>query len=131
MAWIDAYNVKVGTGIILDGVPCATKSIDISKSGKHGASKCRIEAVGILDGKKRIVAVPGAERFETPMIEKRKGQILSVNKDQKIASVMDLETFETTDIPISEDALADIEENKNAEYWVVSGKTIIKRIINN
>jgi translation initiation factor 5A len=130
MAWIDAYNVKVGTNILLDGVPCVTKSIDISKSGKHGASKCRIEAVGIIDDKKRIVAVPGSERFETPMIEKRKGQVLTVNRDQKLASVMDLENFETTDIQISEEALSDIEENKNAEYWVVEGKKIIKRVIN-
>jgi translation elongation factor P/translation initiation factor 5A len=64
------------------------------------------------------------------MIEKRKGQVLTVNRDQKLASVMDLENFETTDIQISEEALSDIEENKNAEYWVVEGKKIIKRVIN-
>ena len=97
---IDAYCVKVGTTISIDGVACSVKSIDISKSGKHGASKCRIEAVGIIDDKKRIVAVPGAERFEVPMIEKRKAQLLSYDKLKKTASVMDLENFETIEIPV-------------------------------
>jgi translation initiation factor 5A len=126
--WVDAYNVKTGTSIIIDGVACSIKSIDISKSGKHGASKCRIEAIGIVDDKKRIVAVPGSERFEVPMIEKRRAQVLSVNKDTGMASIMDLETFETTEVKISNDVLQDIEENRNVEYWDVDGKKIIKRL---
>ena len=45
---IDATEAKVGTNIIVDGMPCTVKSIDISKTGKHGHAKCRIEAVGII-----------------------------------------------------------------------------------
>ena len=51
---INATEVRVGTAIIIDGAPCIVKSIDISKTGKHGHSKARIEAVGIIDNKKRV-----------------------------------------------------------------------------
>jgi len=125
---IDAVNVKVGNNIIVDGVSCTVKSIDISKSGKHGASKCRIEAVGITDDKKKIVAVPGSERFEIPMIEKRRAQVLSFDKLKGTASIMDLENFETIEAKISEELLKDLEENRNVEYWDVDGKKIVKRL---
>lgn len=125
---IDANNVKVGTNIIIDGTSCSVKNIDISKSGKHGASKCRIEAVSIIDDKKKIIAVPGSERFEIPMIEKRRAQVLSIDKNKGTASIMDLETFESIDVQMSNDVLNEIEENRNVEYWDVEGKKIIKRI---
>ena len=41
---------------------------------------------------------------------------------------MDLETFETIEVKISEDVLQDIEENRNVEYWNVDNKKIIKRL---
>lgn len=126
--WIDAYNVRVGTTISIDGVACSVKNIDISKSGKHGASKCRIEAIGVIDDKKRIVAVPGSERFEVPMIEKRRAQVLSFDKLKSTASVMDLENFETIEIPVAQDIVNEMQENRNVEYWDVDGKKIIKRL---
>lgn len=129
MAWIESTSIKPGTNIIIDGSACLVKNIDISKSGKHGASKCRIEAIGIVDGKKRVIAIPGTERFETPMIEKRRAQILSVNKQEAKASIMDLENFETFDAQIDPDVQEQIEENRNAEYWLIEGRKIIKRLL--
>ncbi len=126
---VDANNVKCGNSIIIDGVACTVKNIDISKSGKHGASKCRIEAIGIIDDKKKIIAVPGSERFEVPMIEKKRAQVLGVNKETGMANIMDLETFESSEIKVASDLLSDIVENQNVEYWDVEGKRIIKRLI--
>ncbi len=123
---VDATAIKVGTTINIDGNPCVVRSIDISKSGKHGASKCRIEAVGILDEKKRVVAVPGHERFEVPLIEKRKGQILSVT--DKKASLMDLESFETIEIDVTDELKEELKENDTVEYWVIEGRKLIKRL---
>ncbi len=123
---IDALDAKEGTAIIIEGAPSIVRAIDISKTGKHGASKCRIEAIGIIDNKKRIVAVPGHERFEVPMIEKRRGQILSVSGN--IAIIMDSESFENFDVPIGEDSRNEVQEGKQAEYWIVNGVKIIKRI---
>lgn len=123
---IDATEAKPGVTLMIDGLAYVVRNMDISKTGKHGASKVRFEAVGILDGKKKVVAVPGHERFEVPEIKKLKGQVLSVNNDK--ANIMDLETFETLDILIDEDLRNDLKENDNIEYWEIEGGAkIIKR----
>jgi len=122
---INATEAKIGTNIIIEGAPCSVRSQDISKTGKHGASKVRIEAIGLLDDKKRVIAIPGHERFEVPLIEKKKGQVLSVGDN---ASVMDLDSFETIDIQISSDLREQIKEEAQVEYWIIDGVKIIKRV---
>ncbi|MEK6873294.1 MAG: translation initiation factor IF-5A [Nanoarchaeota archaeon] len=126
---IDATLAKVGTTIMLENEPCTVRSFDISKTGKHGHAKVRIEAIGIFDGKKRVIVRPGHERFEVPMINKRKAQVLSVNGNQ--ASVMDLESFETLDllIPQDEELQSGIKEEAQVEYWEIEGKKAIKRLL--
>ena len=74
---IYATELRSGGFAILDNVLCVVKSIDISKTGKHGHAKVRIEAIGIIDGKKHITIMPGSERVKVPIIEKRKAQVLS------------------------------------------------------
>lgn len=123
---INATEVRVGTNIIVEGIPCAVKSIDVSKTGKHGHAKCRIEAVGIINGVKKVFVIPGHDRVEVPIVDKRKGQILS--KADGKASVMDLENFETLEIPCPDKEVFDeLEENGNCEYWDVEGEKIIRR----
>ena len=122
---INATDAKLGTSIIIDDEPCTVKSLDISKTGKHGASKARIEAIGIFDNKKRVIAVPGHERFEVPLINKLKGQVLSVQDDK--VSLMDLESFETIDAQIDENIKQELKEGDSIEYWEISGRRIIKR----
>lgn len=124
---INATEAKSGTTIMIEGDAFTVRSIDISKSGKHGASKCRIEAIGVFSGKKKIIAVPGSERFEVPMIEKRKAQVLSVSDGK--ASVMDLENFETIDMTYSEEVAGSIEPDKQVEYWDVEGQKSIMRVM--
>lgn len=124
---IDATQAKTGTNILIDGEACVVKSNDISKTGKHGASKCRIEAVAIISGKKKVVAVPGHERFEVPLIDKRKAQVLTV--DGSSASIMDMENFETIDVQISEDVMEEVVAEKQVEYWDIEGEKIIKRVL--
>ena len=121
---INATEAKPGANILIDGEPYTVKKVDVSKTGKHGASKCRIEAEGIITNSKKIIAVPGHERFEVPMVDKRKGQVLSLG--EKI-SVMDLENFETLEIQCDEEIKNEIEENSNVEYWDIEGRKIIKR----
>ncbi len=123
---ISATEAKPGANIIIDGDAYTVKKIDTSKTGKHGASKCRIEAVGIANGQKKIIAVPGHERFEVPMIDKRKGQVLSMGAGNKV-SIMDLESFETLEIDCDEEVRNELQENSNVEYWDVEGQKIIKR----
>ncbi|MFH1801315.1 MAG: translation initiation factor IF-5A [archaeon] len=122
---IDATEVKVGTNILIEKEPYTVKKIDISKTGKHGHAKCRIEASGIINGQKKVFVVPGHDRFEVPMIYKKKGQVLSILEGK--VSVMDLENFETLEVPCTEEIKSELQENSNVEYWDVEGVLIIKR----
>lgn len=121
---ISATEAKPGTNILLDGEPYIVKKVDISKTGKHGAAKCRIEAAGIINNSKKIIAVPGHERFEVPMVDKRKAQVLSMGDK---VSIMDLESFENFEIDCDEEIKKELGENSNVEYWDIEGRKIIKR----
>ena len=121
---INATELKVGTNVNVEGEPCTVKKIDISKTGKHGHSKARVEAVGIISGVKKVFVVPGHERVEVPLVEKKKGQVLSIGDK---VSIMDLESFETLEVNCPDDIKAELEENFNVEYWDVEGEKIIKR----
>ncbi len=123
---INATELKVGTNVNVEGEPCTVKKIDISKTGKHGHSKARVEAVGIISGVKKVFVVPGHERVEVPLVEKRKGQVLSIGNK---VSIMDLESFETLEVACPDDIKAGLEENSNVEYWDVEGEKVIKRKI--
>ena len=123
---INATEAKVGTNIIVDGESCTVRKVDISKTGKHGHAKCRIEAVGIISGNKKVFVVPGHDRLEVPLVDKRKGQVLS--KGDKSASIMDLETFETIDISCPDESVFnELEEGGNCEHWDIEGEKLIKR----
>lgn len=124
---IHATGAKPGTTILVDGDACTVRSNDISKTGKHGASKCRIEAISVFTGKKKIVAVPGDTRFDVPNIDKRKAQVLSITENT--ASVMDLESFETLELVYAEDIKEEIAPEKQVEYWDVEGKKAIMRVL--
>ena len=121
---INATEARVGTNILIDGKPYTIKKIDISKTGKHGHSKARIEATGIMGDNKKVFVIPGHDRLEVPLINKKKGQVLSIGEN---ASVMDLESFETIEIACPKDLESELKENDNVEYWDIEGQKIIKR----
>ena len=121
---INATEARVGTNIIVDGEPCTIKKIDVSKTGKHGHSKVRVEATSIISGQKKVFVVPGHDKLEVPLVNKRKGQVLSIGDK---VSVMDLENFETIEVACPDELKQELTENCNAEYWDVEGKKIIKR----
>jgi len=122
-----AHSSKPGSVIMVDNEACTVKTNDISKTGKHGASKCRIEAVEIFSGKKKVIAVPGDTKFDVPLIEKKRAQVLSVTETS--ASVMDLESFETLDVPFDEEIKDQIAPEKQVEYWDIEGKKAVMRVL--
>ncbi len=123
---INATEAKIGTNILIESESYTVKKIDVSKTGKHGHAKCRIEAVGIINRQKKVFVIPGHERFEVPEVRKNKAQVLS--KGDKKASIMDLTSFETFDVDCPEEEVFNsLEENSNCEYWDIEGKKIIKR----
>jgi translation elongation factor P/translation initiation factor 5A len=59
------------------------------------------------------------------MVDKRKAQVLSTG--ESTVSIMDLESFETIDVPCSEEIKSTLEANDNVEYWDIEGQKIVKR----
>jgi len=101
--------------------------MDISKTGKHGHAKVRFEAISIMTGKKKVQVIPGHDKFEVPMINKRQGQVLSVSGST--ASVMDSESFENLDLAVPEDLKEEVVSGVSVEYWDVEGDKLIKKIL--
>ncbi|MBS3108679.1 translation initiation factor IF-5A [Candidatus Woesearchaeota archaeon] len=123
---VQASSIKEGNYVVFDGIACIVKSIQKSKTGKHGSSKCRMEAISIIDSRKIIKIVPGSDNLEVPIIEKKSAQVLSVHGD--IANIMDTETFETFDIKIPEDLKDNVVEGIQVVYWTILGEKIIKQV---
>lgn len=129
----DLGSLKIGSYILLphtdqpSGEPCKIIEYDTSKPGKHGAAKARIVGQGIFDGKNRPHVGPVSMQIHIPMINKRVGQIISINGDT--TQVMDSETFETIDIGLIDDEIkGKIVNGLNVEYWVVMQYTKIMSI---
>ncbi len=121
-----ATGIKEGNYVIFDNIACVVKSVQKSKTGKHGSAKCRIEAVGIIDGRKIIKIVPGSDNIDVPIIEKRSAQVLSVHDN--MANAMDTETFETFDLKIIDDLKDDVVEGVQVIYWTILGEKMIKQV---
>jgi translation initiation factor 5A len=68
-------------------------------------------------------------QIHIPMINKKIGQIISINGDT--VQVMDSESFETIDIAMIDDEVkGKLENGQNVEYWVVMENTKIMTIKN-
>ena len=121
-----ANQIQKGSFILLGGVACKVVDVEISKPGKHGHSKVRISAMGLVDEKKRIEVMPGHDNVEVPIIEKRNAQVLSVQGDT--ANVMDSETYETFDLKIPEEFKGKISDGMSVLYWDIMNEKVIKQI---
>ncbi|MCX6711575.1 MAG: translation initiation factor IF-5A [Candidatus Woesearchaeota archaeon] len=123
---VNAGSLKPGNYVIMGGVACIVKSIQTSKPGKHGSTKCRIEAVGIVDGNKKIEIHPSHESMSVPIIGKKNAQVLAVKGDY--VNVMDMETYETFDLKIPEEFKGQIAEGAQIMYWVIMDDKVIKQV---
>lgn len=121
-----ASSMQKGSYIIIDGVACKVVSIATSKPGKHGSLKARIDAVGLLDDKKRGIVCPGSDNVDVPVVEKKTAQVLSINGTK--ANLMDSGTFETFDLDIPEELKADCKEGSEILYWEILNTRVMKQV---
>lgn len=119
-----AGALREGGYVLLGDIPCVIKSIQKGKTGKHGAAKCRIEGIGLIDGQKKIEIHPAGDPMLVPIVEKKNAQVLSVQGDT--ANVMDNESYETFDIKIPEDLKGQVEEGSQIMYWIIMDQKVIK-----
>lgn len=122
---VEAKHFKKGNYIMVDDIPCRVVDNAKSAPGKHGHLKCKIEAIGLLDGKKRMVMKPGESKIPSPIIDKRAAQVLTING--KTAQLMDMVTYETFDTQIPDDVTG-VAEGGEVEYWVIAGTNVIRTV---
>ena len=119
-------TLQKGNYVIIEGVACKVVDTQTSRPGKHGHAKVRLSAVGLVDGKRREIVMPGHDNIEAPIIEKRTAQVLSIHGTS--ANVMDSETYETFDLGIPEELKADCIEGCSILYWVILEDKVMKQV---
>ena len=122
---VEIKTLKVGKYIVLGGEASKITSLTTSSPGKHGAAKARLEAVGIFDNQKRSIVKPVDTKVDIPIIDKRVGQVLSIQGNN--VQLMDMESYETLDLEMPEDLKDQIVEGVEVEYIVALGNMKIMR----
>jgi len=122
---INVGALKVGNYVIFDNKAYVIRNIQSSKQ-RHGHVKCRIEAVGLVDGQKVFRVFPAHDKINVPIIEKRTAQILSINED--MANVMDAENYETFNLNIPVKLKDKVIEGNQVIYWIIIGERIMKQV---
>ena len=123
---VPVSSLQKGRYVVIEGVACKVTDMQVSRPGKHGHAKIRMQAIGLTDGKKRDIVMPGHDNIETPVIEKKNAQVLSVHGDT--ANVMDMETYETFDLQIPEELKGQIFEGMQVVYWIILSEKVMKQI---
>jgi translation initiation factor 5A len=121
----EVRTLKVGRYMIIDEEPCKIMSISTSKPGKHGEAKARIEAIGIFDGQKRSVVHPVKHKVSVPIIDKRSAQIVSIMGEN--VQLMDLETYETFEMKITDEFKDQLQPGSEVLYLEALGRKKITR----
>jgi translation initiation factor 5A len=119
-------SLQKGSYIVVDGAACKVVSTATSRPGKHGHAKVNLMAVGLLDGKKRNLILPGHDHVDVPIIGKKTAQVLSISGDT--ANLMDSETYETFDLPIPDELKGQVTEGCSVLYWVVLTDKVMKQV---
>ena len=122
----DISEVKEGGFIIVDDAPCRIDKITRSTSGKHGASKYRIDAIGLLDGRRRSIIAPSGETVGVPILLKKKAQVLAVAGNK--AQLMDMETYEQLELDIPEDRKDEIVAGNEVDYFEIMDVKTLKQL---
>ena len=123
---VTATELQKGSYVMIDGAPCKVSDLAVSRPGKHGHAKLRVSAVGLLDEKKRVVVMPGHDKVEVPIVDKRTAQVLSITGTT--ANVMDSETYEIFDIEIPPELKARVAEGSNILFWKILDQRIMKQL---
>ena len=111
-------ELQEGSYVMMEESPCEINAYSTAKPGKHGSAKARIEGEGVFDDKKRSLSQPVDAKIWVPIVERKGGQVVSV--DGNDAQVMDLDTFETFTMRIPDDE--DLNPDDEIEYLEYEGQ---------
>ncbi|MCE5338212.1 MULTISPECIES: translation initiation factor IF-5A [unclassified Methanoculleus] len=113
-------KLKEGRYVVVDEEPCRIVSIAISKPGKHGAAKSRIDCIGIFDGVKRSIVQPVSAKTYVPIVERKTAQVISIAG--ATIQLMDVKDFDMFELTVTEEQASDLEPGKEIAYISSLGK---------
>jgi len=119
-------KLKEGRFVIIDDEPCRIVGFSTSAPGKHGHAKAKIDAIGLFDSQKRTIVRPTSAKIEVPIIERGSAQVLAIVSNN--AQLMDLNTYETFELPIPINRRGDVKEGVEVEYIQALGRRKIERV---
>jgi translation initiation factor 5A len=96
----EVRDLQEGNYLMMDGAPCKITAYSTAKPGKHGSAKARIEGKGVFDERKRSLSQPVDAKIWVPVIERKGGQVVSVEGND--AQIMDLDDYDTFTMRIPE-----------------------------
>lgn len=119
-------ELKPGNFVLIGGVPCRVEKVTVSTSGKHGAAKARLDAVGLFDERRRSIVKPADETVEVPIVNKKTAQVLALMGER--VQLMDLTDYSVFELEIPEELRGKLEEGKEVPYYEVVGIRTLKPI---
>lgn len=121
---VEAGKLRNGSFVMIDGEPCEVRDVSKSSPGKHGSAKAKIKARGLFDEKDRHITKPADTMMMSPDLDKKEGQVVSI--DGNIAQVMDMDSYETEEMDIPDEFNAS--EGDKVDYWVVEDRKLFKGV---
>lgn len=118
-------KLKEARYVVVDDEPCKIQSISISKPGKHGAAKARLDVVGLFDGQKRSVVSPTSSSVYAPIVERKTGQILTIAGN--VVTFMDMKDFNNFELVVDDDIVATYQPAQEVAYIESLGKRKLDR----
>lgn len=122
----EVKNLKEGGYVMIDDEVYTVDSLQTSKPGKHGGAKAKLTVSGVFTPGKKTITKPANAKINVPVIEKKDAQVIALVDG--IAQLMDMETYETYDLPIPEDLKGSISEGVEVVVWEFEAKKLIKGI---
>jgi len=112
--------------VIVDGEPCRVEKVDVSKSGKHGAAKARVDVIGLMDNRRRSLVKPADETMDVPIVLKKKGQVLAIVGNK--AQIMDLADYSMLELEIPEERKEAVKQGEEIFYFEVCDIKTLKEL---
>lgn len=119
-------ELKPNGFVLIDDTPCRVERVDVSKSGKHGAAKARVDAIGLLDGKRHSIVKPADDTIDVPIVTKKRAQVLAIVENK--VQIMDLTDFSVFELDIPEERREVIKPGEEVDYFEVIGIKTLKEL---
>jgi translation initiation factor 5A len=116
-------DLKPNGFVLIDDTPCRVEKVQISSSGKHGAAKARLDAIGLFDNRRHSIVKPADETVDVPIVTKKKAQVLAIIGNK--AQIMDLADYSVFELDIPEERKEEVKAGEETYYCeVVEIKTL-------